>query len=341
MSIDIDYASLVGFSRRDTICSIDEMVSSVRQNSLAVSHDNFELGPVIGQGATANVHKSIMGEKVCAAKVLRPDSEKFNQNFEDIMMEIRIMSTMGSHPNLVQFYGACLTDIRNPIILMELMESQDLESFLTQQPVGFNLGRLIVYTWSHDLLSVLQFLHDRDPIILHRDVKPANLLLTPSRTHIKLTDFGLAKTVSRSDRTSVLHRANTGTPRYRAPEIQSAYPAAPYTDRADVYSASLVIWFLLAGRRPETDPRTDRHGRPLSVVAHWRWAALSDLLEAMWSPVPELRPAAGECLLALRAAAHGLPGPAAAAAAGCLPCLSWRRGRRARHSLSVGGIKGT
>ena len=280
------------------------------------------LGTIIGQGATANVHETKMRGKQCAAKVLRTDTEKHDSNFQDLLMEIYVMCHAGSHPTLVEFYGACLSELGNPVILMELLEGQDLESFLTRQKDGFDLGKQVVYTWSHDLLSALDFLHDRDPIIMHRDVKPANLLLTPARTNLKLTDFGLAKSVPRAERSTALHRSNTGTPRYRAPEVQSTLPVAAYTERADVFSAALVMWYLLAGRRPENDVRTDPRGRPLPVVARWRWRAVSDLLEDMWTHQPELRPSAADCLRRLRAAAP--PAPGREPASSCYAWLPWR-----------------
>lgn len=198
------------------------MVASIQKGSLEITRDCFQIGTYIGQGANANVYRSKINGKACAVKVLRTDTEKRNQKFQDILIEIFVMSKLGSHPNLIEFYGACLSEAENPIVLMELMEGQDLENFLNQQPIGFDLGKRVVYEWSHNLLSALDFLHDRDPIIIHRDVKPANLLLSSDHSSLKLADFGLAKTVPRATRSYALHRSNTGTPRYRAPEVSGA-----------------------------------------------------------------------------------------------------------------------
>jgi serine/threonine protein kinase len=81
------------------------------------------------------------------------------------------------------------------VILVELMGPEDLGGFLARKRPGFNLGRPRIYSWLGDLLRALDHLHDRDPILIHRDVKPENLLLTRDRRSLKLADFGLAKAV--------------------------------------------------------------------------------------------------------------------------------------------------
>ena len=304
------------------MCTIEDVLCTVQTKSMGFDRSEFELGECIGQGATSNVHRLKLRSNCYAAKVLKTDTDKYGQNYQDMLAEISVLSTIGSHPNLVEFCGACLTDANCPIVVLELVEGQDLEAFLSQQKPGFDLGRSIVCSWSLDLLSAVNFLHDRDPIIIHRDIKPANLLLSPSRTSLKLTDFGLAKPVARTDRLRTAHKSNTGTPRYRAPEVQSTLPHVAYTEKADIYSTALVLWFLLAGHRPQTDPRREPHSRPLPVVPRWRWRAASDLLERMWSHEPELRPSAAECISALRAAAPSPPG-AAGAAAPPPGCYAW------------------
>ena len=75
------------------------------------------------------------------------------------------------------------------------MGPDDLGSFLARKRPGFDLGRARVHAWLLDILRALEHLHDRDPILIHRDVKPENLLLTHDRRTLKLADFGLAKTV--------------------------------------------------------------------------------------------------------------------------------------------------
>jgi serine/threonine protein kinase len=78
------------------------------------------------------------------------------------------------------------------------MDGTTLADYLARRRPGFNLGCAAARRWARDLLRALAHLHDRDPILMHRDVKPENLLLTAGRPAVlKLADFGLAKMVSK------------------------------------------------------------------------------------------------------------------------------------------------
>ena len=82
------------------------------------------------------------------------------------------------------------------MLLVELMGGASLADHLARRRPGFNLGCAAARRWARDLLRALAHLHDRDPILMHRDVKPENLLLTAGRpAALKLADFGLAKMV--------------------------------------------------------------------------------------------------------------------------------------------------
>ncbi len=84
-----------------------------------------------------------------------------------------------------------------------------------------------------------------------------------------------------------------------------------YTEKADVYSAAVILWYLIAGRRPKLDIRRDAAARPDIEAARKRWPEAAALLERMWAGEPGQRPSAGECvaqirLLPLRAGGCGL-----------------------------------
>ena len=160
---------------------------------------------------------------------------------------------------------------------------------------------------------------------MHRDLKPANILIAPVSQTLKLTDFGLAKRFHRggdlADGADVhrlvrTHTCNIGTPRYSAPEVLASLSAgehtshsAVYTEKADVYSAALIIWYLLTGQRPHCKVRVNPEARPEVAPARRRWAELAGLLERMWAHDAEGRPSAGESAGAVR----GMP----VQAAGC------------------------
>ena len=167
-------------------------------------------------------------------------------------------------------------------------------------------NQIQVKLWVCEILSALQHLHDRDPVIMHRDLKPANIVLSRDQKHLKLIDFGLAKCFERIERDDDahthlvrVHTMNIGSPCYMAPEVVTSCiaGAAEYTEKADIYSAALIIWYLLTGQKPRR--RAKPTDRPDVKPARRRWAELSDVVERMWAGEAEARPSAGECLEAV------------------------------------------
>ena len=137
---------------------------------------------------------------------------------------------------------------------------------------------------------------------MHRDLKPSNIVLARPARRLKLIDFGLAKRFGRprpadSPRVARLHSPGVGSPCYTAPEVvRSRCPltgAAEYTEKADVYSAALIIWYLLTGRRPRR--RAEPGERPDAGPARARWAEVAGVVERMWAGEAGDRPSAGEC----------------------------------------------
>ena len=78
----------------------------------------------------AVVYKAKFRNNFCAAKKLKCGTSAHTQEYNDILVELEILATIGTHPNLVRFYGACIDDPTSPVILEELMEGGSLQSFL-------------------------------------------------------------------------------------------------------------------------------------------------------------------------------------------------------------------
>lgn len=234
--------------------------SRVRKTLPSGEHDDPLLGTVIesryriervlGVGGVGVVYEArhLRLQHLVALKLLRggfDTSPLAKRRFE---REARVLSEL-AHPHIVG-----LTDYGvhedAPYIVMERLEGRGLEVFLAKEECAPSTGIRIM----KDVLRGLAFAHDKG--VLHRDLKPANIYLqrlADGEEHPKLLDFGLAKLVASDPETEegepTLTRAGSilGTPAYMAPEQASGSRVGP---AADVYSAGIVLFEILAGRPP-------------------------------------------------------------------------------------------
>lgn len=205
--------------------------------------ERYEIGRRIGAGGMAEVFEAFdrrLGRRV-AVKVLRSDlaDVQARDRFEH---EARLLARF-NHPNAVTVFDVGEDDAR-PYLVMELVDGRDLAALLAESG---SLDEDHAVAVMAPVLCALAAAHAAG--IVHRDVKPANILLgTDGR--VRLADFGIAKAFA--DATAGLTRAGQviGTPRYLSPEQLRGEHATP---RSDVYSAGIVMFEALAGGPPFPD----------------------------------------------------------------------------------------
>jgi serine/threonine-protein kinase len=199
-----------------------------------------------GVGVVYRAKQAHLGRFV-AIKVLHPDaaaSPEWRRRFE---REARALSAL-AHPNIVPVSDSGI-DRGVPYLVMELLQGKTLAELINEGPLP--LWRALDI--ARQLLRGLAFAHGK--AIVHRDLKPANVFLQalPDQAdHVRLLDFGMAKFLSgHSSRTmtDTLTRVGVvfGTPAYMSPE---QIKAATVDARSDVYAAGVLLFELLAGRRP-------------------------------------------------------------------------------------------
>ncbi len=199
----------------------------------------YRLNHRVGAGGMGEVWEAtdeVLGRTVAVKVMLAAllDEEGFDRRF---LAEARSMASV-AHPGIVAIHDFH-SGADNAYLVMEFIAGEPLSRLLRR------VGRLTPET-TMDLIAqaaeALQAAHDRG--IVHRDVKPANLLVRTDGSLV-LTDFGIA----RSDGATVLTATNAvmGTPTYLAPEQVLGHPATPVSD---VYALGLVAYECLAGRRP-------------------------------------------------------------------------------------------
>ena len=177
--------------------------------------------------------KTIPTQVMCIPRALR-----------DIKREARIPQEL-SHPHIVRTFS--FEELRDcPIIVMEYIEGGDLKQYLDSQPNRqLSLPRMLELL--EGVIDALEYAHKKKPPVVHRDLKPGNLLVDSKDGCLKITDFGLAREVV--DTLSRLsHNAYAaGTPAYMPFEqYMGAEPAATM----DVYSLGIIVYELLCGSPP-------------------------------------------------------------------------------------------
>jgi serine/threonine-protein kinase len=201
----------------------------------------YELVSVLGKGAMGVVYEGRdpnldrrVAIKTIMVDGLSPDAAaEYESRFRT---EARSAARL-QHPNIVTVYDSD-RDGDIAFLVMEFVQGEDLKHHLDR---GQRYGVPEALRLVQDLLSALDYAHRQG--IVHRDVKPANLLMEPGG-RLKLTDFGVARITGEATRTQ---GSMIGTLKYMAPEqVQGQKVDA----RADLFSAGIVTYQLLTGVRP-------------------------------------------------------------------------------------------
>lgn len=210
----------------------------------------YEAKRLLGEGGTGRVYlaREYTPDRYVVVKVMHEHlahDAKFKNRFE---RETQTMAKL-QHPHAVQLLDASLDDPGGPCIVMEYIHGVGLDVLLKKNKrfTPARVGRLL-----GQLCDVLQAAHNLQ--IVHRDLKPSNLMIVDADTpdeQVKVMDFGLAKILNPIENFKKITDANmefaVGTPGYISPE----QVRGDTTDhRADLYSAGVIAYELLAGQVP-------------------------------------------------------------------------------------------
>lgn len=272
---------------------------------LAAALPAYEIGDALGGGTFGVVYAArhrALGRDA-AIKQLWPELLADRLARREFGVEARVLASL-DHPHVVRVYDFVEDDVS--AIVLERMRGGTLRQWLRKARVSARSACLITL----DILSGLGHAHEHG--VLHRDIKPQNLLLTDDGT-VKIADFGLAKPTSRRATGPRSTSHQPGTPAYMAPE-QISRSVGRVSTASDVWAVGAVLYEMLAGQRPFAECRDMRHAlaervagdpRPLVEIAPHLPSVVSDVLATALRRSPAERfQTAAEFARELRAASE-------------------------------------
>nr|XP_039265916.1 mitogen-activated protein kinase 6-like isoform X4 [Styela clava] len=241
------------------------------------------------------IHSNVTGDIKIACKIL-PSEEKYKR-------EAQKYFSVPYHQNIIRRYS---TDTFNHngfekiFIAMELCDinMQDFIKSQVRNNVPFESGKYISY--GQQVATGLEFLHSHNIIV--RDLKPSNLLLTERFTAIKITDFGLSKSIRPAHDLANVPPSHVSADGWRAPE--DLLGESPPSKASDVFSLALILYFFWShGKHPYGDKSISwnhyisrNKNRDLTRLKIQNADSAKQLLESMLQVDPTRRPTASEVL---------------------------------------------
>lgn len=197
---------------------------------------HYEIRHVLGQGGMGTVYLGIDPalQRPVALKVLRSDSEDLRERFR---REARIIARL-QHPNIVAIYTVGEHDDQ-PFLAMEYIDGEPLSEGIRRRAPWSLQRRLLM---AGDLCAGLAFAHRAG--VIHRDVKPSNLMVSNGSGTVRLLDFGIARgDDAAATHGLTLHGNIVGTMNYMSPEQITGQPV---DHRSDIFAVGLVLYELLS-----------------------------------------------------------------------------------------------
>mmetsp|Transcript_48899 Transcript_48899/g.78796 ORF Transcript_48899/g.78796 Transcript_48899/m.78796 type:complete len:468 (+) Transcript_48899:41-1444(+) len=252
----------------ETVVSIASVTADLKSKGLMLDYrETWSSGEELGKGAMGVIYKGTHRGQPVAVKHTHKDAGFSESELVEAALHEMIMgSKIQQHPNIITFVGAVQHPTSGLLLVYEIIDGLSLEDFFRVQQQHKKTWRPKLkhsLRWGQQLFTALDVLHSARVPIIHRDVKPANIMLCKSTGddgkhsfHVKVIDFGLAREVSHAAHaketnksvgdTSVNMTAKTGTYRYMAPEIFLG--VEDYGCKADVYSATITLYFMITGK---------------------------------------------------------------------------------------------
>ncbi|XP_031102668.1 serine/threonine-protein kinase CTR1-like [Ipomoea triloba] len=250
----------------------------------------------IGAGSFGIVHRADWNGSDVAVKILM-EQDFHPERLQEFLREVAIMKRL-RHPNIVLFMGA-VTQPPNLSIVTEYLSRGSLYRLLHKHGAREMLDERRRLSMAYDVSKGMNYLHKRNPPIVHRDLKSPNLLVDKKYT-VKVCDFGLSRLKAN---TFLSSKSAAGTPEWMAPEVLRDEPS---NEKSDVYSFGVILWELATLQQPWSNLN------PAQVVAAVGFKCkrleiprdlnpqVAKIIEACWANEPWKRPSFANIMDMLR-----------------------------------------
>ncbi len=204
-------------------------------------HNRYRIIEILGQGGMGSVYRAI-DENLGVAVALKENLFTTEEYMRQFRLEAIILANL-RHPNMPRVSDHFELGDQGQYLVMDFIEGEDLRNRMDR--IG-TISEEDAVQIGAAICDALAYLHSRKPPILHRDIKPGNVKITPEG-HIFLVDFGLAK-VYEGNNQATTTGARAMTPGYSPPE---QYGTARTDPRTDFYSLGATLYAALCGVIPE------------------------------------------------------------------------------------------
>lgn len=219
----------------------------------------------LGGGGMGNVYLATDKHLAEAQRAVKemigkfPDEASRKKAVEDFKRESSVLSNL-EHPSIPTVFDYFAAGEGRYYLVMKYIQGRDLEQELKSSETGW-LPEATVVDWAIQLCDVFDYIHNLDPPIIYRDMKPANVMLDNKLKRVMLVDFGIARTVTPAQKNVTA----IGTMGYAPPELF----AGKVEPRSDLYSLGATMFHLLTGEDPQSNPLLlfdfSRFPRPMQI----------------------------------------------------------------------------
>ncbi|XP_074558843.1 serine/threonine-protein kinase CTR1-like isoform X2 [Curcuma longa] len=259
---------------------------SLAVDDLKIPWSELVLKERIGAGSFGTVHRAEWDGSDVAVKILM-EQDFHPECLREFLREVAIMKSL-RHPNIVLFMGA-VTEPPNLSIVTEYLSRGSLYILLHKNDAKETLDERRRLSMAFDVAEGMNYLHKRNPPIVHRDLKSPNLLVDEKYT-VKICDFGLSRLKAN---TFLSSKSVAGTPEWMAPEVLRDEPS---NEKSDIYSFGVILWELMTLQQPWSNLTPAQvvaavgfKGRRLEIPSRVN-KHVAAIIESCWASEPWKRP---------------------------------------------------